>query len=81
MVLLKDDCIHRGYEYNIQEGGRGPSHEGRGGVILNKKQQKLGGIRTTASSSRGVQFKNNVDSNKNYKVVIVWEVLRHSLGD
>ena len=40
-----------------------------------------GGLPNTASYIKGVQVKDNVEDNKNDEVSIMWEVLRHSLGD
>ena len=40
-----------------------------------------GGIPTTASSIRGIQVKDGIQDNKNDEGEILWEVLRHILGD
>ena len=49
--------------------------------FLIQQLQQYWGLPTTTSSLRGVQVEENIFENENDEVVIIWEVLRHGLGD
>ena len=51
------------------------------GDFLIQKQKQQGWLPTTISSLVHNQVKDGNGENENEKVVIIWEVLRHSLGD